>query len=186
MWVDLTHWYYGVYDEPFDPVSTFIFRHSSEWQEAAGKDGLVWATKGGSLPKASLPSLFFASSELIAARTLPLAQRSRIIRWVNRLWLEIAFSGHAPTSRAGLALPISLGSVDAKVMDTLKQQLRFSLEFTQCTSLTPRNHKALFSVSLRRYIGCLSNICSLCPGSPGGLRGRQREIADGNGQFETG
>jgi hypothetical protein len=144
LWVDLTHWYYGVYHEPFEPVSAFIFRHSSEWQEAAGKDGLVWATETGSLPKASLPSLFFASSELIGARTLPLAQRLRIIRWVNRLWLEIAFSGHAPTSRAGLALPISLGSVDAKVMDTLKQQLRFSLEFTNVPPSRPKTIKHSF------------------------------------------
>jgi hypothetical protein len=141
LWVDMTHWYYAVYHEPFAPVSHFIFRHTPEWQAACGRDGLVWASQSGSLPKMALPSLIFASSELMAARTLPMAQRLNIIRWVNHLWLGCAFSGAAPTSLAGTAVPILSGAVDSKVKDRLKEPARLSLEcsnrplaktFTQC------------------------------------------------------
>jgi hypothetical protein len=166
LWVDMTHWYYGVYPEPFEAVSRFLRRHSSDWQESAGIDGLVWASQSGSLPKTALASLIFASSELIAARTLPLAQRLRIIRWLNRLWMEVAFTGLAPTSRAGLAIPITSGSVDAKVKDTLKQQIWFPLDFvlkcalTNITSCMLKTIEQLSSFIRRQCISLLSNICS--------------------------
>jgi hypothetical protein len=120
LWVDLTHWYFGVYLDPFESVSNFWARHAAEWQKSATSAGHVWAFFPGSLPKASLTSVLFASGELISARSLPLAQRLRIIRWVNHLWFGCDFTGHAPTSQAGLAFSITSGTVDAKVSWQLK------------------------------------------------------------------
>jgi hypothetical protein len=163
--VDMTHWYHAVYHEPFESVSNFILRHIAEWQAACGRDGLVWASQSGSLPKMALPSLIFASSELMAARSLPLAQRLNIIRWVNHLWLGCAFSGAAPTSSAGSAVPILSGAVDLKVRDRLKQPVWLPIECSNhpLTKISPQYQKPyniVFSWSPGRCIRRFLNFCS--------------------------
>jgi hypothetical protein len=120
LWVDLTHWYFGVYFEPYENVSNFWARHCKDWQQSALSAGRFWASSQGALPKASLASVLFASVALMSARTLPLAQRLHIIRWVNHLWMGCDFTGQAPTSQAGLAFTITSGTVDAKVSGQLR------------------------------------------------------------------
>jgi hypothetical protein len=180
LWVDATHWYYAVYHEPFEPVSKFILRHISEWQAACGRDGLVWASQSGSLPKMALPSLIFASSELMAARTLPLAQRLNIIRWVNHLWLGCAFSGVAPTSQAGSAVPIVSGAVDTKVRDRLKQQVWLCNEcsysrFAKISIQFPKPWNIFVLIEPREMYLFFFKVPLLCFGFPGasGASGRQ-------------
>jgi len=115
LWIDLTHWYFAVYSNPFESLSAFLFRHATDCKKAAESEGRLWAMSTGPLPKASLASVVLASVELLSARTLPLPQRLRIMRWINHLWSGCCFSGSATTSCVGALVQVRSGAVDVKV-----------------------------------------------------------------------
>ena len=86
VWMDLTHWYFSMYENPYEHIADMLCRLRSRWKDMCSKLNIPYACKGGAWPHASLSAIWALTCELIAARTLkPTVQKLLIAPWVE-LW----------------------------------------------------------------------------------------------------
>ena len=84
--MDLTHWYYSMYENPYEHLADMLCRLRSRWRDMCFKLNIPYACEGGAWPHASLSAIWALTCQLVAARTLkPSVQRNLIAPWVA-LW----------------------------------------------------------------------------------------------------
>jgi hypothetical protein len=174
LWLDMTHWYFSIYDSPYESITSFIHRHKSNWQKVCDSAGFHWAMDLGANPQACLATIWAASSELASARSLAPVVQSSLTRWASHLWLHCDFSGRVPLCQEGLALEASHGYVDATVaieMMTSKGKQRASL----LKSMKKQNI-FMASCSLPVLTFCLRRQCNLRPAEAAAWDGHTRAL----------
>ena len=86
VWMDLTHWYFSMYENPYEHVADMLCRLRSRWRDMCSKLNLPYGCEEGAWPHASLSAIWALTCELISARTLkPSVQKHIIAPWVE-LW----------------------------------------------------------------------------------------------------
>lgn len=86
IWLDLTHWYFSVYSDPYENVTDMLCRVLPRWKDMISKLRLYnGIDHQGSLPKSSMASLWALSCELLAARTL----QNKVLQGIAAPWVEL-------------------------------------------------------------------------------------------------
>ena len=84
--MDLTHWYFSMYENPYEHVTDMLCRLRSRWRDMCSKLTIPYACEGGAWPHASLSAIWALTCQLVAARSLrPSVQQHLIAPWVE-LW----------------------------------------------------------------------------------------------------
>ena len=99
VWMDLTHWYFSTYENPYEHIADMLCRLRSRWRDMCSKLNIPYACEGGAWPHASLSAIWALTCELVAARTLkPSVQKSLIAPWVE-LWAAADYDSTAVNDR---------------------------------------------------------------------------------------
>ena len=86
VWMDLTHWYFSMYENPYEHVADMLCRVRNRWRNMCSKLNIPYACEEGAWPHASLSAIWALTCQLLAARTLkPNVQKQLIAPWVA-LW----------------------------------------------------------------------------------------------------
>jgi hypothetical protein len=112
LWVDFTHWYFGVYEKPAAPPCHFIHQHKMDWQQAVDDQGWHWGISEGSLPRCCLATLWVISVEQVCGRTIRGPTLQRLIDFLGRLWAACGWSGQLRLS-SDVVVEVTGGRVDA-------------------------------------------------------------------------
>jgi hypothetical protein len=115
LWVDLTQWFFSVYEKPYDSLTLFVHRHKARWETDAQSAGVAWGLQLGALPRACLATLWNICAELSCSRSLPSNMQNQLVRWASHLWLHCPFTGRIPVAQTGVSLAVEHGYINAKV-----------------------------------------------------------------------
>ena len=84
--MDLTHWYFAMFENPYEHVTDMMCRLRSRWRDMCSKLNMPYSIEIGAWPHASLSAIWALTCELIAARPVkPTVQKHIIAPWVA-LW----------------------------------------------------------------------------------------------------
>jgi hypothetical protein len=174
LWVDMTNWYFSVYDCPYESITNFIGRHKCNWQRSSDSAGYHWALNLGANPQACLATVWAASSALASARSLAPIVQSSLSRWASQLWLHCDFSGRVSVDQEGLALEVNHGYVDAKVA----VEILISNGNERASLLKTMKERNIFLTNcpLPVLTFCLRRQCNLRPAAGQAWDGRTREL----------
>ena len=98
--MDLTHWYYSMYEKPYEQVADMIRRLRHRCEDMCSKLQMPFGLKAGAWPHASLSTLWALTCELISARTL----RPKVQKLIIAPWVALFADDNSPGEPAAVAV----------------------------------------------------------------------------------
>ena len=124
LWVDVTHWYYSVYESPYQNVNDRLFRLWKRWEERVQHMQLHKGIERGPRPRSSLSSLWGLTCELFSARTVTAKRMNTLIHFWSVMWLDVLERSNAESiTKPDTVFIGANGSLEATTIDALKMKV---------------------------------------------------------------
>ena len=146
LWIDLTHWYFAVYMNPYRHINDFIAWRRAQWHARLVQCELHIGLQRGPWPKCSIASLLGLSFELVSARTLQPEMQQRITAPLESLWEACDFTGPIHFRGCDSQIQVDAGSAElhAVLLPVLAEGLHCHVQYI----LDSWNFHSLLAVAL--------------------------------------
>ena len=104
--MDLTHWYFAVYENPYEHISDWLCRIRGRWRDMCSRLNIPYALDSGAWPHASLSAIWALTCQLIAGRSLKPSMQKHVIKPWLEMWTPAAGDDATAAAQADWGLGV--------------------------------------------------------------------------------